>query len=129
MSVMIPSAETLAQWAAEELWDWRVRLLFAAICALAVIVVLVVYLVLGRTQSSRDDGRIRRYFGRVSITLLVIMVTEISFFKEPVSAALLTVTALAIGAIAFNMPQSSESTPSEPEIASADTPEMQGESS
>ena len=105
MPVMLPSAELLSQWAAEELWDWRVRALSSAICALAAIAVLVIYLIWGREREVRtSDGKARRYMGRISATLLVIALAEGSFFKEPVSTLLLIATALAIGAIALGMP-------------------------
>ena len=105
MPVMLPSAELLSQWAAEELWDWRVRALFGVVCALAAIAVLIIYLVWGRKQTGLSDGKARRYMGRISITLFVVALAEASFFKEPVSTMLLIATALAIGAIALGMPQ------------------------
>lgn len=117
MSVMLPSAELLARWAAEELWDWRVRALFALVCAVAVLAVLVVYLAWGLGpaegeddaghlgKAPRDTGRARRYMGRISVALLVLAVAEASYFKEPVSTALLLLTALLIGLIALGQPQ------------------------
>ena len=106
---MIPSAELLAQWAAEELWDWRVRVMFASLCAAAALFALFVYLAWGRSQNGQSDGRARRYTGRISVSLIVIAVAEASFFKEPVSTALLLATALALGAIALGMPPKAES--------------------
>ena len=105
MPVMLPSAEQLALWASEQLWDWRVRVLFAAICAIAMVAALVIYLAWGRNENRAATGKPRRYLGRVSVTLLLIAGGEIIFFKEPVSAILLLGTALAIGLIAFGMPE------------------------
>lgn len=113
MQVMIPSAELLAQWAAEELWDWRVRLLFATVCAFALIAALAIYLFFGRDREPGNAGRARRYMGRVSVTMFVTMIGEAAFFKEPVATALLAVTAIAIGAIALSMPRQVRP-PSEP---------------
>ena len=108
MPVMLPSAELLAQWAAEELWDWRVRAIFGAVCALAALAVLGIYLIWGREKpgskaSAQDASRARRYMGRVAVVLLVVALAEAAFFKEVVSAVLLLGTAAAIGLIALNM--------------------------
>lgn len=108
MQVMIPSAELLAQWAAEELWDWRVRLLFATVCAFALIATLAIYIFFGRDRKPSDVGRARRYMGRVSVTMFVATICEASFFKEPVATVLLAVTATAIGAIALSMPRQTD---------------------
>ena len=109
MSVMLPSAELLAQWAAEELWDWRVRAIFGVVCVLAVLAVLAIYLIWGREKSGseapvEDNGRARRYMGRVAVVLFVVALAEIAFFKEVVSAILLLGTAVAVGLIALSMP-------------------------
>ena len=103
MPVMLPSAEQLATWAAEELWDWRVRALFAVVCLVVMLVVLIIYLKWGRNRKD-DTGRMRRYLGRMSTSLLVVTIAEASFFKEPVSTVLLLVTSLAIGVIALGVP-------------------------
>ena len=103
MPVMLPSAELLAQWAAEELWDWRVRALFAAVCAIAALATLVVYLAWGRNKESLSTGRPRRYLGRIAVVLLVVAGFEALFFKEPVSTALLLCTALIIGSIGLSL--------------------------
>ena len=108
---MLPSAELLAQWAAEELWDWRVRVLFAVVCILAVLAVLAIYLIWGRNRQDAEGaviGRARKYTGRVCVALLVIAVAEASFFKEPVSTGLLLATAVVVGAIALSMPRQAD---------------------
>lgn len=104
MPVMLPSAELLSQWAAEELWDWRVRVLFASACAIAALAALAIYLIWGNGRTGKSDGKTRRYLGRISVTLLVIAIGEASFFKEPLSTALLIATALVIGVAALEMP-------------------------
>lgn len=101
---MLPSAELLAQWAAEELWDWRVRAIFAAVCVMAALVALAIYFKWGRNDTGDSDGKARCYLGRVSVTLLVIAAFESLFFKEPVSTLLLLVTAAIVGAISLNLP-------------------------
>ena len=123
MQVMIPSAELLAQWAAEELWDWRVRLLFATVCAFALIAVLAIYLFLGRDRETENSVRARRYTGRVSATMFVLAIGEAAFFKEPVSTALLAATAIAIGAIALSMPREPSPSPN-PITDDADSGEL-----
>ena len=109
MPVMLPSAELLAQWAAEELWDWRVRALFAALCVIAVLCALVAYLRWGRIESGSpaNGNRARTYIGRICVSVFVIALAEASFFKEPVSTVLLLATGLAVGLVALSMPRSS----------------------
>lgn len=110
MPVMLPSAELLAQWAAEQLWDWRVRAIFAAVCALAALATLVIYLKWGRGKAGDNAGKARRYAGRVSVILFVIAAFEALFFKEPVSTLLLLGTAIVVGIVALSLPRSGEET-------------------
>ena len=115
MQDMQPSAEQLALWAAEQVWDWRVRALFAAVCVAAVIATLIVYLVWERGNEEASSGRARTYTGRIAVTLAVIAAGEALFFKEPVSTILLLATAIAIGLVGLSLPHDGASDPeSEP---------------
>lgn len=107
MVAMVPSAELLSRWAAEELWDWRVRALFAALCVVFMLLVLAAYLLWGRLPACDDlrhVGRARRYLTRLSVTSFAIAIGEASFFREPVAAVLLVATGIAVGIIALHMP-------------------------
>lgn len=104
MSVMIPSAELRALWAAEELWDWRVRMLFAAVCVIVALIALAIYLAWGRDNERGDPPRARRYMGRLCVTTLVVTVAESSFFGEPTATAFLAGTAVVVGLIGLSFP-------------------------
>ena len=110
------TADMLALWAAEELWDWRVRLLFGIVCIVFALATLGVYLLWARRDPEDQLGRPRRYMGRLSASLAVIATAEAGFFKEPVSTVLLFGCALAIALIGLSMPKGSPAATSE-EIA------------
>lgn len=119
MPVMLPSAEQLSLWAAEELWDWRVRALFALVCIVAALAILAIYLVGNRGKSELSGSRARRYLGRIAVTLAVIAVAEISFFKEPVSLLLLLITAAVAGVAGLEFPPAPSADPSALVISSS----------
>ena len=101
---MTPTEEMLARWAAEELWDWRVRMLFGALCVASMLIVLGIYLVWGRSSAESGNGAARRYIGRTSFAMLIAGIVAVLFFKEPISAALAILTAFAIELVALSMP-------------------------
>ena len=105
MSDASPTADMLALWAAEQLWDWRVRLLFAVVCVVAALAALFVYLKWGRNRDGGPSPKARKYFGRIAVTTIVILIGEASFFKDSLATALLAVTALVIGIIGLRFPQ------------------------
>ena len=107
MPVMLPSAELLAQWAAEQLWDWRVRLLFTAICVLAIVAVLVTYAIWARNDELAASGRARIYINRIAVTLAVVAAGEQLFFKDMVSTAILLGTAAVLFIAALSLPAKS----------------------
>ena len=122
MSTVTANSDLLAQWAAEELWDWRVRALFAAVCVLAALAAIAMYFICGRNRDNeRRDGKARRFTSRISIALLVIAVAEASYFKEPVATVLLLVTGAAIGILALGLPPTANPQAEEPP-AQSDTP-------
>ncbi len=105
MSDAAPTPDMLALWAAEQLWDWRVRMLFAAVCVVAALAALFVYLKWGRGRTGQPDGKARTYLGRISVTIFVVAAAEMGFFREPVSTMLLVATAIVIGVAALRMPR------------------------
>lgn len=105
MSDTTPTPEMLAFWAAEQLWDWRVRMLFTAVCVIAALAALFVYLKWGRNRGADSSAKARRYLGRISVATFVITVAEMSFFKDSVASALLVATAAVIGIIGLRLPQ------------------------
>ena len=105
MSDAAPTADMLALWAAEQLWDWRVRMLFAAVCIIAALAALFVYLKWGRGRSGQPDGKARTYLGRIAVTTFVVAAAEMGFFRETVSTVLLVATAIVIGVAALRMPR------------------------
>ena len=105
MSEAAPTPEMLAFWAAEQLWDWRVRMLFAIVCVIAALIALFVYLKWGRTRENASMSKARTYLGRISVTMFVITVVEQLFFKDGLASLLLLGTAIVIGVVGLRMPR------------------------
>ena len=87
---------------AEEIWDWRVRALFAAICVFVVIVTIILYAAQNRRGTS--GARTRRAFGRIAVTLFIVAVGGMGFFKDGPACVVLLATAAVIGAMGLRMP-------------------------
>ena len=76
-----------------------------ALAALAALAALFVYLKWGRNRDGGPSPKARKYFGRIAVTTLVILIGEANFFKDSLATALLAVTALVIGIIGLRFPQ------------------------
>ncbi|HAM15766.1 MAG TPA: hypothetical protein DCP91_07905 [Eggerthellaceae bacterium] len=101
-----PTSEQLALWAAEELWDWHVRTLFALVCVVAVVSAIVVYVACGheRNRGADSSGRARRYLGRIAVALAVVGGAESMFFRDSATTLLIAATAAIIGFVGLRMP-------------------------
>lgn len=104
-------ADMQALMVAEQIWGWRVRALFAVVCAIAVVIAIVIYLVWEKKDRIDGGGRVRKCFGRLCVTLLVVCVAELGFFKDVPAAGILVATAAVIGLAGLRMPAHESSAP------------------
>ena len=104
-------ADMQALMVAEQIWEWRVRALFAVICAIAVVIAIVTYLIWEKKDRLDGGGRVRKCFGRLCVALLVACVAELGFFKDVPSAGILVATAAVIGIAGLRMPAGESGAP------------------